>query len=321
MNQKILFVAASLVSAISLVACSSQTGSSFDTSKSINKYSREAGSGTRECFFEGIGYKDVSKEDKWNEGVTVSSAASNADIMSKVGSDIYAIGYCSLDGISGNTSIKALDFEGVSASKETVVSGDYKLKRNFNYVVRDYSSSIDEESKNKEAVVKAFLEFMETSEGKTTISSKGGILTSEDATTLMSDVISKYSILSSSIAVTIRVCGSTSVDKIGKALNEKFLSLISNKNITIEQNQTGSGDAVSGVTTGKNGVLSDIGYLSREISDSELSSLTENNTHGEICKDAVVAIVNKDNSVVTNIEATTLSDIYKGTITKWSELA
>lgn len=39
----------------------------FDTSKSITLYSREAGSGTRECFFEGIGYGVLKKKINGNQ--------------------------------------------------------------------------------------------------------------------------------------------------------------------------------------------------------------------------------------------------------------
>ena len=119
----------------------------FDTSKSITLYSREAGSGTRECFFEGIGYGDVKKEDKWESGVNVQSVNSNGDIMTKVGSDDYAIGYCSLDSLSEGKGIKGLQYEGVTASEESAVDGTYKLKRNFNYVVRSDNDYTNEDMK------------------------------------------------------------------------------------------------------------------------------------------------------------------------------
>ena len=314
-------IALGLIGFVGLILTSCSGSSTFDSSKAISKYSREAGSGTRECFFEGIGYKDVAKEDKWVDGVEVSLISANADMMSKVAGDEYALGYCSLDGLKGNDTVKAVTFEGIVASNETVVSGDYKLNRNFNYVVRDYSSATDTDSKNKEQVVKAFLEFLETSEGKTTIASKGGILASTSSSTKFDDIVSKYPVLSSTDAVELRTCGSTSVEKVVKALNEKFLSLIKNTNIKIEMNQTGSGDAVKGVTEGKNGVNSDFGYLSREISASELELLTDKNSKGTMCKDAVVVIVNNANTVCEDVSATTLASIYKGEIKTWAELA
>jgi phosphate transport system substrate-binding protein len=141
--------------------------------KNVKLYSREAGSGTRECFFEGIGYSDVKAEDKWNDGVIVSSQASNGDMMSAIKDDKYGIGYCSLDSLTSASGIKGLTYEGVTASEDTVIDGTYKLSRNFNYVIRcDYS----ETESNKKLAVNAFIDFMSTKEGLSTIKSVGGIV-------------------------------------------------------------------------------------------------------------------------------------------------
>ncbi len=138
----------------------------------IQLYSREAGSGTRECFFEGIGYGAVKAEDKWNEGVTVSSQASNGDMMSAIKDAPLGIGYCSLDSLASASGIKGLSFEGVVASEEAVVDGSYQLSRNFNYVIRgDY-----EANSNREIAVKAFVDFMSTKEGLAAIKTAGGIV-------------------------------------------------------------------------------------------------------------------------------------------------
>lgn len=153
--------------------------------KNVKLYSREAGSGTRECFFEGIGYDDVKAEDKWNEGLTVSSQASNGDMMNAVKDDKNAIGYCSLDSLQTATGIKGLTYEGVVASETTVNDGTYKLSRNFNYVIRyDYT----EENKNLKIAVNAFIDFMNTKEGLIAIKSAGGIVSGLDTAKSWSSV-------------------------------------------------------------------------------------------------------------------------------------
>ncbi len=161
-----------------------EVDSSLET-KNVKLYSREAGSGTRECFFEGIGYSDVKAEDKWNEGVTVSSQASNGDMMNAVKDDKNAIGYCSLDSLQTASGIKGLTYEGVVASEATVNDGTYKLSRNFNYVIRsDYA----EENKNLKIAVNAFIDFMNTKEVLIAIKSAGGIVSGLDTAKSWSSV-------------------------------------------------------------------------------------------------------------------------------------
>ncbi len=318
--KKVLFIC-SLLATVGLVAsCGGNSTSSFDTSRKINLYTREAGSGTRECFFEGIGYGDLAKEDNWNEGVDYSAVTSNGDMMSQIGSDPYGIGYCSLDGIGSNTSIKALSFDGVVPEEDTVVSGEYKLQRNFNYVIRDYTDGAVENSEARSAVAHAFIEFFSTIEGQTQIKSAGGILTSTASTTL-EQLVEKYPVLAGSDTVQLYTCGSTSVEKVLNASIAYFTSNIPNKNITISPSQTGSGAAVTGITTGNSGTLADIGFLSREISADELAILNEENIHGVMCVDAVVAIVNAENTAIMDINGETLTSIYKGEKTTWAELS
>lgn len=143
----------------------------------IKLYSREAGSGTRECFFEGIGYSDVKAEDNWVSGLQVSSQSSNGDMMTAIKDDKNGIGYCSLDSLATANGIKDLKYEGVTASEATVNDGTYRLSRNFNFVIRsDYSK----ENENRQIAVNAFIDFFSTKEGLSTIKSKGGIISGLD---------------------------------------------------------------------------------------------------------------------------------------------
>ena len=310
-NRFLLLGAMALVGVLG-VGLASCGGSNNDT---IKLYSREAGSGTRECFFEGIGYGDVKKDDKWNEGVVVSSASSNGAIMTSVGDDESGLGYCSLDSIDTVKSIKGLTFEGVAASEETVVDGTYKLQRNFNFVSAD-SSLLDAQH----ALAKdAFVAFMtESKEGLQAIAAEGGILTKSVASAKSWSEIATSEFPNLDIeGVTINACGSTSVENVLSGLASAFKEATG---CTVTPNQTGSGDAVPGVT-GEGSTQYEIGFLSREIEADEKASLTEANKKGSICKDAVVPIVNAANTAVTNSTAEALAAAYKGEITTWSEFA
>lgn len=309
-NRFLLLGAMALVGVlgVGLASC----GGNNDT---IKLYSREHGSGTRECFFEGIGYGDVKKDDKWNEGVVVSSASSNGAIMTSVGDDESGLGYCSLDSIDTVKSIKGLTFEGVAASEETVVDGTYKLQRNFNFVSAD-SSLLDAQH----ALAKdAFVAFMtESKEGLQAIAAEGGILTKSVANAKTWKEIAETKFPNLDIdGVTINACGSTSVENVLGGLASAFKEATG---CTVTPNQTGSGDAVRGIT-GEKTTKYEIGFLSREIEADELASLTEANAKGSICKDAVVPIVNAANTAVTNSTAEALAAAYKGEITTWSEFA
>lgn len=311
------------VGAIMLVmfatSCTQTNGNenNFDKNKNITLYSRAAGSGTRECFFEGIGYKDVAKEDKWNSGVTVSTKASNSEIMSAVGNDEYAVGYCSLDSVSAVSTIKALKYEGIEATKTNVLNGSYQLKRNFNYVIRDYS--LEEDLYKKQAVL-GFIDFLtNTMEGQSTISSNGGIVETRTDLVAFNDIKNNYPIFNTSQEITIDFCGSTSVEKIILSAVNKIKTLITNTKLNYILNQTGSGDAVVGVTDGKNGKEYGIGFLSREISESESGKLSINNTNGSFAIDAVVPIVNINNKDYKETTAEQLTSMYKGEKKLWSD--
>ena len=324
MKKVLLSLALIGAAGMSVTACTeiSNGGNGFNEANNVTLYSREAGSGTRECFFEGIGYGDVKKEDKWNRGVNVQSVSSNGDIMTKVGQDVNAIGYCSLDSLEDGTNIKGLQYDGVTASEETAVDGSYKLKRYFNYVVRadsDYEAGSD-----ILLAKKAFVAYMtQSKEGLLTIQANGGIINTKvlsiaDATS-WSELSKEFEGLNEIEEVTLNACGSTSVEKVLNGLASEFKTLTNNK-VTVKPNQSGSGDAVTGVTEGKNNTKYDLGFLSREIEEEELDSLTEENKHGAICIDAVVPIVNSANTVLTNATADLLAKIYKGELKTWADV-
>ena len=115
----------------------------------------------------------------------------------------------------------------------------------------------------------------------------------------------------------IKFGGSTSVEKISKALTEAFATYCPSFKPT--HNHTGSGTAFKGTQgSEKDGVNSmHIGFLSRELSSSETAL---EGSHGLICKDGIVVVVNAKNNLVSNLTTEQVKTIYSQDTTKWSDI-
>ena len=87
---------------------------------------REAGSGTRGAFEELLGVTD--RCDYTNE------YGSSGDVVGNVSGNPNAIGYASLASV--NDSVKTMSVEGIMPSDETILSGEYKIQRNFVFVTK-----------------------------------------------------------------------------------------------------------------------------------------------------------------------------------------
>lgn len=302
---------------ISLVACSNGgnendapvSAAPTPSSETINVYTRDSSSGTREAFESAI---------KLEEGqllLSASEVSSNGDMANKVGSDVNAIGYTSLTTDFAANNIKPLKFEGVEAAIETVLDGSYKMQRPFNYVTRE---SGDFASEELEQLVSAFVDFITKSqEGLAVIEEAGGIV---DYTNAMpwEEIAKDYPVLSQdNSALTIRTGGSTSVEKCIKAALEAFKPLAGNVNFAM--NQTGSSDGqkrtLGEEKDGANAV--EIGFASRKFKDTE--DVSKSMANGAFCLDAVVVVANASNNL-ENISANTVKDIYSGVITSFADI-
>ena len=287
--------------AITLVACNS--ASSIST---INVYTRDDSSGTREAFENTIGLDDNLTE-------TASEVSGNGDMATRVGQDVNGIGYVSLTTDFATNNIKALTLEGVEASTETVLSGEYLMQRPFKYVTR---ASGDYDSDEKEQLVAAFIAFMtESIEGLTIIEENGGIVDMTDARA-WSEIAEEYPVLNNDNSdITIRTGGSTSVESILSACLEAFQPLAGNVGYAISQ--TGSGDAVTRTLgsekDGANAV--DIGFTSREFNDDE--DVSGAMSYGDICRDAVVIVVEATNPL-SDITIAEAYAIFSGEVTTWN---
>lgn len=293
---------------LALAACSTTTESSFGD-QTISIYTRDATSGTREAFFDkGLGDKEFALAS------TAAEVAANGDMLTRVASDTYAIGYASLDS-NFTSSHKILSFEGVTPSEETVLDGSYAISRPFVLTTR---ADGDFASDDVQLLVAAFVDYaLNSEEGLEATASAGGIVDTTNAKP-WAELKTKYeSVLSKDNSqVIIKTSGSTSVVKVLTALADAFTTEAGN--VQIQQNQTGSGDGYKRVLgSEKDGAnAADIGFASRNFNKDEDVSVAL--ASGQMCMDAVVLIVNAENPL-TNITKDQAISIFSGEKTKWSD--
>ena len=302
-----------------LASCSTNASTEFDATKTITRYSRDATSGTRDGFFTAIGYSEAKEDDTKIPGFV--KADDNGNMISLVKNDEYGIGYISLASLadSGLTGVK---FEGVVLSEEAVVDGTYKLSRNFNYITKVESDVSEIEWK----LIKGFKLFMSSQEGLAIVKSKDGILeTSIGSATKWSDILEKTEnadvkeICSKNdgTSVEIKFGGSTSVEKVAKAITSAFAE----KCPTFKpvHNHTGSGAAYKGTQGSEKDSVNSmhVGFLSRELNDSEQAA---EGSSGRICKDGIVCVVNAKNTYKDNFTKEELKKIYSTEGIKWNEI-
>lgn len=115
---------------------------------------------------------------------------------------------------------------------------------------------------------------------------------------------------SGQISGQINLSGSTSMEKIAKALAEDFMN--KNEKVSVDVQLGGSS---AGVTNVKDGI-SDIGNVSRAIKDSEKE---EGLNEYKVAIDGIVVIVNTKNSV-NELTTDEIAAIFKGEITNWSQV-
>lgn len=114
----------------------------------------------------------------------------------------------------------------------------------------------------------------------------------------------------SKLSGSITMVGSTSMEKLANAVAEDFMN--KNKGVTVNAEFIGSGAGVEAVNKG----TADIGNSSRYLKDSEKEAGAIENI---VAIDGIAVVVDKANTV-TNLTKDQLIAIYKGEITRWSEL-
>lgn len=313
MWKKTMTASVACLMTFSLAACgSSDEGKTAGVSGDIKVYTRDSSSGTREAFEKGVDFEGSLTKN----AIEVSS---NDDMAAKVGADKNGIGYTSLSTDFEKNGVSALQYEGVTASSESVLDGSYKLQRPFMYVTRaagDYGSD------DKEQLVQAFLDFMQNSTEGMAIVKKNGGEVDESKAKPWDELSKKYEAVlgKDNSAITITTCGSTSVEKTVKASLEAFSPMAGNFKFTM--NQSGSGDAVPRVLgkekDGPN--KGDIGFASRAFKEDGSEDISKAMESGQYCIDAVVAVVNKENTDVTSLTQAQLKSIFTGETLKWEDI-
>lgn len=251
--------------------------------------SREEGSGTRGAFIElfGIEEKDAdgNKIDNTTEAAKITNSTSV--MMSTVEGDVNAIGYISLGSL--NDSITALKIDGVEASTETILSGDYKIMRPFNIATTAEVSDAAAE----------FIDYILSTEGQMVVAENGYIAMTDTANFAGGEAEGK-----------VVVAGSSSVTPVMEKLAEAYGEVNDKVEIEIQQS-----DSTTGMTSALDG-LCDIGMASRELKESELEAGL---TPTVIAQDGIAVIVNNE-SGVTELTSEQVKEIYTGTITTWEEI-
>ncbi len=279
-----------MVMSTALVACGDSSGEGDAvTTGTIDVVSREDGSGTRGAFEELIGldadgYSLVSSAVIYNSTGAVKTLVGGA-----TGSN--ALAYISLGSL--DDTVKALTVEGVAATTENILAGDYGVARNLNLA---YQTGTTDELRDD------FLDFCLSTEGQAICEEEGFIAS---ATT------TAYAGSSATFTdTTLVITGSTSVYPAMETLVEAYTAIHTDVTITVSGTGSSSGmtDAIDG--------SADIGMASRELKDSELASLTP----VVLAIDGIAVIVSNNNSF-DNITMAQLLAIYSGEITTWDELA
>lgn len=282
MRKGILIVSLAIVLIAS--GCRANTG---DSKSLITVVSREDGSGTRGAFVELFGVlveEGGNESDKTTDEAIISNKTDA--VLATVSNDELAIGYISLGAY--NDSVKLLDVDGVKATKENVLSGEYKVFRPFNIALKETDNELAND----------FVKYIMSIEGQKVVGESF----------IPVDASETYQ--SSNLSGKLSIGGSTSVAPVMEKLVEAYKKI--NPDVVIDIQANGSSAGISGVIEG----TFDIGMASRDLKDSEANELVSY----EIAYDGIGIIVNNKNSL-DNITKEQVRKIYTGEYSEWGDLS
>ena len=311
--KKLFAILAGVVATMTLLTF---TGCSveFNPDKNISIIARDTASGTREAFDtvvtdgnQFLQYKDSDGKKVYLTSSTAEAINSTGVVKSKVQSDPQAIGYISYGSV--DDTVKVVNVNGVAPSKATVLDKSYKIQRPFVVMT----------NKNVETSGKAadFMKYLESSSVKEDCE-KHGVIFLEDETLRANEgetaipvgTYTKLSSLPTGDKIVIR--GSTSMKEVITEAAASYAKLYNaDADDIFDIELEGSSKGVKAVKEDTKGNV--IGLSSAAVVDEKIVSFN-------ICYDAVAVIVNKQNTLVTNLTLKQLFEIYTAKITKFSEL-
>mgnify|MGYP001625291826 FL=1 len=293
-SKKVIFVMIALVIALTavLAACGGE--------KDIAVIARTSGSGTRDAFESIVKSEDGTalKDAGLMKGAIEQDKTST--VISLVSSTETGIGYVSLGSV--DDSVKVLKVEGVEATAENVLSGDYKMQRPFVIMT---SKAMGE---NLTAATRDFLAFLRSTQAQDVVEEEGYVRQDEGAT--------EYTAPASAVSGTVSISGSTSVDPLMDKLIGKYKEIggASVAGVEISKNCQGTSHGIAAVKADKTGNV--IGLGSSAVKEADEAEIA----HFEIALDAIAVIVNPENTL-EDITIAQLFDIYTGKTVKFSALS
>ena len=293
-SKKVIFVMIALVIALTavLAACGGE--------KDIAVIARTSGSGTRDAFESIVKSEDGTalKDAGLMKGALEQDKTST--VISLVSSTKTGIGYVSLGSV--DDSVKVLKVEGVEATAENVLSGDYKMQRPFVIMTNKAMGE------NLTAATRDFLAFLRSTQAQDVVEEEGYVRQDEGAT--------EYTAPASAVSGTVSISGSTSVDPLMDKLIGKYKEIggASVAGVEISKNCQGTSHGISAVKADKTGNV--IGLGSSAVKEADEAEIA----HFEIALDAIAVIVNPENAL-EDITIAQLFDIYTGKIVKFSALS
>ena len=255
----------------------------------ISVISREDGSGTRGAFIELTGVQTEENGNKTDNTTADAVIANQTEVMMQnVAGDANAIGYASMGSL--NDSVKAVAIDGVEATTENVLNGEYSVSRPFNIVLNGEA----------EGAAADFINYILSADGQQVVSDAGYIPVDTEADAFESD----------GSTGDVTVAGSSSVSPVMEKLKESYEKINPDVKVTIE-----TSDSTTGVNSTKEGIC-DIGMASRELSDEEAADLNA----VQIALDGIAVIVNPENTI-DDLTLEQVRQIFTGEITDWEGLA